>query len=226
MIERDAPERRPPPRRLPVWFGLDLGQAADYTALCALAPVLPGRPTEKFRYHVPLLHRWPLGTPYLEIAEDLAALVKAQAAPAILALDQTGCGRPVVEMVAQTLTDAQVPGFLCAVTITGGHETTAVGGGQWHVPKKVLASVLQVLLQSRRLHVAAELPEAETLVRELSNFKVKITTAANETYEAWREKDHDDMVLAVALAAWAAEHGIGLAEVLAPPLDARPLRAG
>jgi hypothetical protein len=225
MIERDVPERRPP-RRLPVWFGLDLGQAADYTALCALVPVLPGRPSEKVRYHVPLLHRWPLGTPYLEIAEDLAALVKAQAAPAILVLDQTGCGRPVVEMVAQALTDAAVPGYLLAVTITGGHETTSVGGGQWHVPKKVLVGVLQVLLQSRRLHVAAELPEAETLVRELSTFKVKISAAANETFEAWRERDHDDLVLAVALAAWATEHGIGLTEVLAPPPDSRPLRAG
>jgi hypothetical protein len=34
---------------------------------------------------------------------------------------------------------------------------------------------------------------------------VKITEELNETFESWRERDHDDLVLAVALAAWAAE---------------------
>jgi hypothetical protein len=46
---------------------------------------------------------------------------------------------------------------------------------------------------------------AETLEMELQNFRVKITAAANETFEAWRERDHDDLVLALALAAWHAE---------------------
>jgi hypothetical protein len=40
------------------------------------------------------------------------------------------------------------------------------------------------------------------LVTELRAFKVKITAAANETFESWRERDHDDLVLAVALACW------------------------
>ena len=30
--------------------------------------------------------------------------------------------------------------------------------------------------------------------------RVKVTLAGNETFEAWRERDHDDLVLAVALA--------------------------
>jgi hypothetical protein len=38
------------------------------------------------------------------------------------------------------------------------------------------------------------------LAQELSLFRVKITLAANETFEAWRERDHDDLVLALALA--------------------------
>ena len=66
-------------------------------------------------------------------------------------------------------------------------------------------SALQVLLQSRRIKVAPSLPEAQTLVRELLDFKVKITLAANETFGAWREGTHDDLVLAVAIAAWEAE---------------------
>jgi hypothetical protein len=31
---------------------------------------------------------------------------------------------------------------------------------------------------------------------------------ALETLESWRERDHDDLVMAVALAAWVAERGI------------------
>ena len=36
----------------------------------------------------------------------------------------------------------------------------------------------------------------------LEAFRVKITEAANETFGAWREGQHDDLLLAVALAAW------------------------
>jgi hypothetical protein len=65
--------------------------------------------------------------------------------------------------------------------------------------------MLQVLLGHRRLRVAEGLAEACTLKDELGKFKVKITEALNETYEAWREANHDDLVLAVPLAPWAAE---------------------
>lgn len=38
------------------------------------------------------------------------------------------------------------------------------------------------------------------------SFQVKITDAGNDTYGAWRDGTHDDLVLAVALACWAARH--------------------
>ncbi len=74
------------------------------------------------------------------------------------------------------------------------------------MPKRDLVSVLQVLLHSGRLKVAARLPEAELLRSELVNFRVKITPAANESFGAWREGEHDDTVLAVGLACWAGEN--------------------
>ncbi len=86
-----------------------------------------------------------------------------------------------------------------------GHQAHPDGAGGRNVPKKELVSTLQVLLQARRLRVAPALPEAQTLVRELLNFQVKITPAANETFGAWREGQHDDLVLAMAIAAWQAE---------------------
>jgi hypothetical protein len=93
------------------------------------------------------------------------------------------------------------------ITITAGHDVVQDGAG-WHVPKKELVSVLQVLLQSRHLQVARQLPMAAVLVKELESFRVKITASAHETFEAWRERDHDDLVLAVALAAWVGHQGV------------------
>jgi hypothetical protein len=37
-------------------------------------------------------------------------------------------------------------------------------------------------------------------------FRIKVTASANETFEAWRERDHDDLVLAAAIAVWCAEN--------------------
>src|SRR6185295_18926469 len=91
----------------------------------------------------------------------------------------------------------------------GGHSTTGGADGSTHVPKKELVSTLQVMLQGRRLRIAQGLAEALTLEQELLNFKVKITAAMNETFATWRESQHDDLVLAVALAAWRGEREPG-----------------
>jgi len=42
------------------------------------------------------------------------------------------------------------------------------------------------------------------LAREMAEMRVKITPSGNEQYGAWREGEHDDLVLAVALACWGA----------------------
>jgi hypothetical protein len=71
------------------------------------------------------------------------------------------------------------------------------------VPKRNLVSTVQVYLQGKRLKIASRLDLADTLTRELQNFQVKITDAANDTYGAWREGSHDDLVLSASLALWA-----------------------
>ena len=68
--------------------------------------------------------------------------------------------------------------------------------------------MLQVLLQARRIQVAPTLPEAPTLVRELTNFRLKAPASTTDTLEAWREGRDDDLVFAVAIAAWAGERPI------------------
>ena len=116
-------------------------------------------------------------------------------------MPRASAGRPVVDLFEQ----AGLAPVAC--TITAGQAATREGGG-WHVPKRELVAVLQILLQSERLKVAQALPEAATLVRELLGFQVKITAAANDVYGTWREGAHDDLVLATALACWVAERGV------------------
>jgi hypothetical protein len=93
------------------------------------------------------------------------------------------------------------------VTITDGQHVSETEDGSRHVPKKELVTGLQLLLQGRRFQNARSLPEAGTLVRELENFRVQITLAAHESFGAWPEGQHDDLVLAAAFAGWWAERG-------------------
>jgi hypothetical protein len=181
-------------------IGVDLGQSQDYSALCVIEYQNVDEPT----YHVRHLHRWPLGTPYTQIVRDVEAMVRTPPLdtrhPAVAA-DRTGVGRGVLEMFGDGLA-----ADLHAILITAGHSVTRDAEGCWHVPKVELVSALQKLLQSRRLKVSPDLDMAAVLVSELKAFRTKITLSGHETFEAWRERDHDDLVLAVAMAVWLGEH--------------------
>jgi hypothetical protein len=199
------------------FIGLDLGQAQDYTALAIAEKVQPqqeqvdewsGRVTQvdagKPLYHVRHLQRWQLGTSYPAIVKDVVALSerlrvgKARHAPDLV-VDQTGVGRPVVDMLRGAGLHPK------PVTITGGTDVTGSESSGFGVPKRDLVGTLQVLLQAQRLKFAEGMAEVPTLVKELLAFQVKITASAHDTYGAWREGTHDDQVLAVAMAVWFAE---------------------
>ena len=60
-------------------------------------------------------------------------------------------------------------------------------------------------LQNGRLRIRPARREAGTLTAELQTFRMKLTDKAHDTYGAWREGQHDDLVLATALALWAGE---------------------
>jgi hypothetical protein len=188
------------------YTGLDLGQTNDPTAVAVLekSKVIDPKGKELSHYDVRHLERFKLGTSYPDICTRVCTMFDSPLLNGtVLGVDQTGVGRPVVDALSATTIKAQIR----PVTIVFGHAVTPDGRGGLHVPKKVLVSTLQMLLQSRRIKVAATLPEAVTLVKELENFKVKITLSANEIFGAWREGQHDDLVLAVAIAAFWRESG-------------------
>jgi hypothetical protein len=186
-------------------IGLDLGQPHEFTALAVLERSTLGsklQRREDWQYTVPHLRRFPIGTPYTEIvpaALELANKPPLRGAP--LVVDQTGVGAAIVEMIRQ----APRTGSLVPVNITNGQMMIEQEDYSFAVPKKDLAGHVQVLLQQRRLKIARALPDAEMLVSELQTFRVKPSLSATEVLDAWRERDHDDLVLAVALACWWAE---------------------
>jgi hypothetical protein len=200
-----------------------LAQAGEALRNAAARPPLR---TVRPDYNVTALKRWTLGTSYVDITRWLTRLFQApgflpvHGPPPVLVVDETGVGVAVVEMIREALIRAQVEGHLLAVTITAGSAVTLPAPAHWRVAKKALASVLVTLFSNRRLHIA-DVPERALLIREAEAFSVRITPEGNETFESWRDSEHDDLVLALALACWAAEWINWPEQLPWPPQDER-----
>jgi hypothetical protein len=220
---------------LPIYYlGLDLGQASDYSALALLerqvdtspaaeaarrAPqrVGPHEPEQKDErddeYQCRYLHRWPLRTSYPAIVADVVARLRSEPLclsrpQPWLAVDATGCGAPVIDLLRAEVEAKTLRAQLEPVLITGG-STVTHERDVTHCPKRDLVSVVQVALQNERLKIASALPLADTLTKELQNFKVKISLeSGHDSYGEWREGQHDDLVLSLALALWIARFGV------------------
>ncbi len=166
-------------------IGADLGQAQDPTALAVAEVHAP-------EIHVRHLERLPLGTPYPKVVERIADLVD-KLPGATLVVDAPGVGRAVLDQMREEDLEP-VP-----VTITGGG-FISFDGDHWRVPKKALLRPLVAATEGGWLKVAKDLPEAEALQVELQAFQRRITESGHDAFQGVGE--HDDLVIAVALACW------------------------
>ena len=183
--------------------GIDLGQTNDFTALV----VLEASEKESVRHFAARhIERLPVGTTYPAQVARVKALndrlkVDTGIVPSLV-VDQTGVGRPVVDML-------RTAGLLPAAVSIHGGDAVSRDGHDYRVPKRDLVRVVELLLQSKRLTIARALPEAETLTSELVAFKYDMNARGHLSYGndvgSWRESPHDDLVLAVALACWYGE---------------------
>lgn len=195
-------------------IGLDLGEAQDYTAITILKQFLNSE-THETHYEIPQLERVPLGTPYRQIGEYVKGILEsAQVSGQVngqsigvyapnnlpeLCVDFTGAGRPVRQIFREMGIDNVAR--VVPISITGGQSIGAVPGF-YTVSKRDIVRALEVLYQDGRLKLAKELEYAPVFVQELLNFKVKIKPkTGNDSFEAWRDRDHDDLVLSAAIAA-------------------------
>ncbi len=193
------------------FMGEDLGQATDFTAIGVIEAT-------GYEYRVRHLQRFALGTSYPDMVNETIR-IRSVLPGSILVVDRTGVGRPVVDL----FWNAGLAPW--AITITGSGEArneateTVRKGGMivtpslrdqisWTVPKRDLVGSMAIAFQTKMLKISSKLPDARILTDELLNFKVKITESrkghVHDSYEAWREGDHDDLVLAVAIALWVA----------------------
>ena len=187
-------------------LGVDLGQTSDPSAACVLEKKVYdggfiGPPDVTVR--MTDLRKWPLGSDYNRVVDELLDARDINA----LVVDFTGVGRPVVDLLRKRATARNYRGKIIPVVIAASNTTlrqkTEARGHHWTVPKCDLISALNVLSQSRQLRTAN--PRKDPLVKafheELAAFERKVTRSANETYNA-RSGKHDDLVIAVSLAAW------------------------
>jgi len=175
--------------------GADIGQARDPTALAVIEAVAE-------EMQVRHLERLPLATPYPDVVRRIAEMVQ-KLSGAELVVDATGVGRPVVDHLRKAGLSP------IAVTITAGKAVT-FEDGFWRVPKHELVRALVVSFEGDRLRIAARLRYATALRDELQAFQRKVTGAGRGVYGATAGA-HDDLVIAVALAAWWMEAPSGCA---------------
>ncbi len=173
-------------------LAVDLGEARDFTALCTIRQV-----GDKFRCtHI---ERAPLGTPYSKVVRYVQKLMSLPAYEDVeLIVDATGVGRPVCERMEE---EGLLP---IPVIITGGvNEIHEPHDWSWRVPKKSIVTVAQICLGRGILEMPGEHPLIQKVKDELRTFKRKKNSETqNDSFEAERQSDHDDLVFALCLALW------------------------
>lgn len=196
-------------------IGIDLGTINDWTSAAVIQRYGEANPNPwiskenrkwKFKeYRLLHLERY-MGEPYTKIVERIHELLKRPSlSDSRIVVDGTGVGRPVIDLMVEKGLKNVVP-----IIITGGDSVTkdyVNGRKEWRVPKRDLVGTLQVLLQNNQLKIPSSIDLKDELVTEMQNFKVKLNAeTGHASFEHWRSSDHDDLVLAVALACWHAEN--------------------
>lgn len=215
-----------------VFLGLDLGQRHDPAAIAILQRTQ--EPTGSFNHatweierelHFRLCHteRLALGTPYIEIVSRIWGLLDKLSAPLpgihsyagtpplrTLVVDASGVGRPVVELIRKggigraashvTIHAAAPPRVAIApVTITASGSPHMDASGEEFVSRRDLITNLRVLLERRLLRISARIHDRQALLKEL----VEVQDRSGS--------QHDDLVMATALACWRAVRRVNLA---------------
>ena len=187
------------------YVGLDLGAKRDHSALAVVEKVERVRPyqnPEPGTLLVRHVERVPLGTPFGEVVEMVRDTVwdPAVAGQAVVVADATGLGAPVIEM----LRAARLGCDITAVTITSG-DRAVQRGNDWNVPKRDLIAGVQVLLEQGGLRIARTLEGAQSLIEELVDVRATVRVNGRVRLGADGCGEHDDLVIALALACWRAK---------------------
>lgn len=185
-------------------LGLDLGQQNDYSVLSVVRILLPDGIGHRARYEVPFIKRYQLKTNYSSVVEDVSSLINsiAELEGALLVVDYTGVGRPVVDLFKDK---GKLP---LAINITGGAKVSWPTKQSANVPKREIVSYLQIVLQNGRLKIAKELPLIQKLVDEFLAFKIRIVDSGKNIKSSMEGAYglNDDIVMSLGIAIWTGEY--------------------
>jgi hypothetical protein len=211
LMNTVAPDPRP---RGNAWYlGLDLGQRRDYSALATIEQVWIDEGLDKVTYArirtprliIRAIERFRLGTSYLFYNDAIQQRLREIEATASslwhktgevsLVIDAGGPGAPVVEDIRR----AQFDLTLYPVFLTGGATPSHAPGGFTNVPRRSLISNMTLLADRGLLTAQPGLDGWAVLRDELLEIGVHSTQPVTASA-------HDDIVMAVAMAAWQATY--------------------
>ena len=186
------------------FIGVDLGQVQDFTAIVVMEGLI-----YRDHYKVAGLERM-RGIDYPVIIKRLEDILNT---PPIcwgnihLVVDRTGVGRPIVDMMFEHNLNP------VGVSITGSDKPTHEYLNQWNTrqactcPKRDLVFNLALMIQNGELIGLSSLPLAQVLAIEMMSMTAKIDSRTGyDSYGAERAGEHDDLTLALCLAAWWAQN--------------------
>ena len=161
-------------------------------------------PSPRLTFDVVHIERRPLEESYPAMVRYVRGLLTRpelapEGEPPVCVLDCTGVGQAVADLAREAGIEP-----LVLVSITGG-VLPHFEAGYWRTPKADLVTAVVVKLQQGELKIAKELKFAEALKQELLGFRVTTSASGRDSYgagEEWREAQHDDLVLALAVATW------------------------
>jgi hypothetical protein len=136
----------------------------------------PPNPPLRVRF----IKRYPLQSPYHDVVDDIRSMLRRpplSTTDVAAVMDLGAAGTAVLEMFRQAGLQDVVPVFILAQT-----------------PQENVRS-------KRKLEISPILPHARIVEEELRAFTGKVSEAGHDRYEG-REREHDDLVLALSLATW------------------------
>lgn len=197
----------------PVVMGVDVGQKHDPTAV-AVVEAFPhdrvGR-RQEYTFETRHLERLPLGTDYRNVGRrivDIVLKIQQRGRPAnvrppqiTIVVDATGVGTPVIDILRGEMEREGIKVKLTEATFTHGDRLTGHSGQRrMSVGKGYLVSRLKSLLQTDRVFLPANHPEAAAMATELLDYEIRVDENANDRYGAFRTGTHDDLATALGLA--------------------------
>lgn len=176
-------------------IGVDLGQTRDFTTIAIVERrvTADGRidpvtwePILDTRIFVRHIERIPLNTSYVDVAGRIRDYANKPELVnrTTLILDATGVGKPIYDFLCAR----PLPAVLVPATITAGTRITSIGRQQ-NIPRADLLNGLEGMLRRAELGITPHAPGSAALREELATFSL-------------RKESRDDLIFALALAAW------------------------